>query len=142
MMRHPLDGITVVALEQAVAAPFATRQLADLGARVIKIERPGQGDFARGHDRTVHGQSSYGRDIKSPDDRVVLDALIERADVFTGQDRKPIRTSSTVCARHARGSVFEHVDQYYGLMQLRYNFRIEPVSTGNEQARARACTWH
>ena len=46
----PLDGITVVALEQAVAAPFATRQLADLGARVIKIERPGGGDFARGYD--------------------------------------------------------------------------------------------
>jgi itaconate CoA-transferase len=47
-MRHPLDGITVVALEQAVAAPFATRQLADLGARVIKVERPPSGDFARG----------------------------------------------------------------------------------------------
>jgi len=58
-MRHPLDGITVVALEQAVAAPFATRQLADLGARVIKVERPGDGDFARGYDRTVQGQSSY-----------------------------------------------------------------------------------
>ena len=58
-MNHlPLEGITVVALEQAVAAPFATRQLADLGARVIKVERPG-GDFARGYDRTVHGQSSY-----------------------------------------------------------------------------------
>jgi itaconate CoA-transferase len=49
-MRHPLDGITVVSLEQAVAAPFATRQLADLGARVIKIERPGTGDFARDYD--------------------------------------------------------------------------------------------
>jgi itaconate CoA-transferase len=58
-MRHPLDGITVVALEQAVAAPFATRQLADLGARVIKVERPPADDFARGYDRTVHGQSSY-----------------------------------------------------------------------------------
>jgi itaconate CoA-transferase len=58
-MHHlPLAGITVVSLEQAVAAPFATRQLADLGARVIKVERPG-GDFARGYDRTVHGQSSY-----------------------------------------------------------------------------------
>jgi crotonobetainyl-CoA:carnitine CoA-transferase CaiB-like acyl-CoA transferase len=51
-MHHPLDGITVVALERAVAAPFATRQLADLGARVIKVERPGAGDFARGDDRT------------------------------------------------------------------------------------------
>ncbi|MGW4029637.1 CaiB/BaiF CoA transferase family protein [Streptomyces sp. NPDC004838] len=92
-MRHPLEGITVVALEQAVAAPFATRQLADLGARVIKIERPGAGDFARGYDRTVHGQSSYfvwlnrgkesvALDIKDPSDRAVLDALVERADVF------------------------------------------------------------
>ena len=55
----PLDGITVVALEQAVAAPFATRQLADLGARVIKVERPGTGDFARDYDRAVYGQASY-----------------------------------------------------------------------------------
>ena len=55
----PLKGITVVALEQAVAAPFATRQLADLGARVIKIERPDGGDFARGYDTTVNGLSSY-----------------------------------------------------------------------------------
>ena len=55
----PLAGITVVSCEQAVAAPFATRQLADLGARVIKVERPGVGDFARGYDTTVHGQSSH-----------------------------------------------------------------------------------
>ena len=54
----PLEGITVVSLEQAVAAPFATRQLADLGARVIKVERPGVGDFARGYDETVMGMSS------------------------------------------------------------------------------------
>ncbi|HEY3711352.1 MAG TPA: CaiB/BaiF CoA-transferase family protein [Amycolatopsis sp.] len=89
-MRHPLDGITVVALEQAVAAPFATRQLADLGARVIKVERPGAGDFARGYDRTVHGQSSYfvwlnrGKESVELDikhDRVLLDALLDRADV-------------------------------------------------------------
>ncbi|HUY45637.1 MAG TPA: CaiB/BaiF CoA-transferase family protein [Streptosporangiaceae bacterium] len=89
----PLDGITVLALEQAVAAPFATRQLADLGARVIKVERPGAGDFARGYDRSVHGQSSYfvwlnrGKesielDIKSADGRAVLDALLPRADVL------------------------------------------------------------
>jgi itaconate CoA-transferase len=58
-VQNSLDGILVVALEQAVAAPFATRYLADLGARVIKIERPEQGDFARGYDPTVHGQSSY-----------------------------------------------------------------------------------
>ena len=52
---RPLDGITVVTLEHAIAAPFCTRQLADLGARVIKIERPGSGDFARGYDERVHG---------------------------------------------------------------------------------------
>jgi len=56
---RPLDGITVVSLEHAIAAPFATRQLADLGARVIKIERPGSGDFARGYDETVMGLASH-----------------------------------------------------------------------------------
>jgi itaconate CoA-transferase len=92
-MRHPLDGILVVTLEQAVAAPFATRQLADLGARVIKIERPGQGDFARDYDKTVHGQSSYfvwlnrgkesvAADIKSAAGRELLAALLDQADVF------------------------------------------------------------
>lgn len=90
---QPLKGIVVVSLEHAVAVPFATRQLADLGARVIKIERPEVGDFARGYDRTVNGQSSYfvwlnrGKeslelDIKEPGDRKVLDVLIDRADVF------------------------------------------------------------
>ena len=58
-MPRPLDNVTVVAIEQAVAAPFATRQLADLGARVIKIERPDGGDFARSYDTTVRGLSSY-----------------------------------------------------------------------------------
>jgi crotonobetainyl-CoA:carnitine CoA-transferase CaiB-like acyl-CoA transferase len=89
----PLRGLLVVALEQAVAAPFATRQLADLGARVIKVERRGAGDFARGYDRSVHGQSSYfvwlnrGKeslelDVKDPADLTVLTALLDRADVF------------------------------------------------------------
>jgi len=89
----PLAGLTVVALEQAVAAPFATRQLADLGARVIKVERPGTGDFARGFDTTVHGQASYfvwlnrGKqsielDVKSADGRRVLAALAGQADVL------------------------------------------------------------
>jgi itaconate CoA-transferase len=89
----PLGAITVVSVEHAVAAPFATRQLADLGARVIKVERPDGGDFARHYDRAVHGQSSYfvwlnrgkqsiALDLKDPDDRVVLDQLIRRADVF------------------------------------------------------------
>ena len=89
----PLEGLLVVALEQAVAAPFATRQLADLGARVIKIERAGAGDFARGYDTTVLGQASYfvwlnrGKesvelDVKSDDGRAVMAALLARADVF------------------------------------------------------------
>ena len=56
---RPLDGITVLSLEHAIAAPFCTRQLADLGARVIKIERPGTGDFARGYDGRVKGLSSH-----------------------------------------------------------------------------------
>ncbi|WP_181780566.1 CaiB/BaiF CoA transferase family protein [Pseudonocardia pini] len=93
MSAAPLDGILVVAMEQAVAAPFATRQLADLGARVIKLERPGTGDFARGYDGKVDGLSSAflwlnrGKesvelDAKSADGRRLLDALLGRADVF------------------------------------------------------------
>ena len=89
----PLEGITVVAVEQAVAAPFATRQLADLGARVIKIERPGIGDFARGYDTTVNGMSSHfvwlnrskqslTLDLKQREAIDVLRRLLTRADVF------------------------------------------------------------
>ncbi|OAH64106.1 CoA-transferase [Dietzia cinnamea] len=88
----PLAGLTVVAVEQAVAAPLATRHLADLGARVIKIEREGEGDFARAYDDTVHGQASHfiwlnrGKesielDLASGRGRRVADALIDRADV-------------------------------------------------------------
>lgn len=91
MTRLPLDGITVLSIEQAVAAPFATRQLADLGARVIKVERD-TGDFARRYDTTVHGGSSFftwlnrGKesivlDLKSADDADVFRALAARADV-------------------------------------------------------------
>lgn len=90
---RPLDGITVVTLEHAVAAPFATRQLADLGARVIKIERPEVGDFARAYDETVHGMSAYfvwlnrskesmTLDLKHPDARDIMNRLIAEADVF------------------------------------------------------------
>jgi itaconate CoA-transferase len=89
----PLEGLLVVALEQAVAVPFATRQLADLGARVIKIERPGPGDFARGYDTTVRGQASYfvwlnrgkesvALDVKGAEGAEVLAALLAGADVF------------------------------------------------------------
>ena len=90
---RPLDGITVVSLEHAVAAPFCTRQLADQGARVIKIERPGSGDFARGYDTRVLGQSSHftwlnrskeslALDVKQPEAKAALMALLKTADVL------------------------------------------------------------
>ncbi len=93
MRRLPLSGVTVVTVEQAVAAPYATRQLADLGARVIKVERPGEGDFARRYDTTVHGTSSYfvwinrskeslTLDLKEPRGLEILDELLADADVF------------------------------------------------------------
>jgi len=92
-MTRPLDGITVVTLEHAVAAPFATRQLADLGARVIKIERPGEGDFARKYDQRVKGLASYfvwinrskeslTLDVKHPEAKLILDRLLAQADVM------------------------------------------------------------
>src|SRR3982751_1409669 len=90
---QPLKGLTVVTLEHAIAAPFATRQLADLGARVIKIERPGSGDFARGYDQRVRGLASHfvwtnrskeslTLDVKHPEAAKVLEQLVvEKADV-------------------------------------------------------------
>jgi len=92
-MPVPLTGVTVVSVEQAVAAPFATRQLADLGARVIKVERPGSGDFARHYDTAVKGLASYfvwlnrgkqslSLDLGTAAGRSVLGRLIDRADVF------------------------------------------------------------
>jgi len=90
---HPLEGITVVTLEQAIAAPFCTRQLADLGARVIKVERPGTGDFARAYDERVRGLSSHfvwtnrskeslTLDVKHPQAAGILERLLNAADVF------------------------------------------------------------
>ncbi|TAK42855.1 MAG: CoA transferase [Betaproteobacteria bacterium] len=92
-MKRPLEGITVVSLEQVIAGPFCTRQLAELGARVIKIERPGTGDAARGYDRSVKGLSSHfvwvnrskeslALDVKHPAAREILAKLVARADVF------------------------------------------------------------
>jgi crotonobetainyl-CoA:carnitine CoA-transferase CaiB-like acyl-CoA transferase len=88
----PLEGVVVVSLEQAISAPFATRQLADLGATIIKVERP-EGDFARAYDGTVRGESAFfvwanrGKqsvvlDIKDPDDLAIFWALVAGADVF------------------------------------------------------------
>lgn len=90
---RPLDGIVVVTLEHAIAAPFCTRQLADLGARVIKIERPGVGDFARAYDARVRGLASHfvwtnrskeslTLDVKHPEAGAVLERLLARADVL------------------------------------------------------------
>jgi itaconate CoA-transferase len=90
---RPLDGVTVVALEHAISGPFCTRQLADLGARVIKIERPGVGDFARGYDERVRGISSQfiwcnrskeslTLDVKHPEAKTILAKLLESADVL------------------------------------------------------------
>ncbi len=90
--QRPLDGLLVVSLEQAVAAPYCSSRLADAGARVIKIERR-EGDFARGYDSAVHGESSYfvwinrgkesiALDVKQPEDLALLERMIARADVF------------------------------------------------------------
>ena len=114
----PLAGITVIALEQAVAAPFATRQLADLGARVIKIERPAVGDFARDYDETVKGLSSHfvwlnrskeslTLDVKHPSAAQILKRLIASADVFVqnlapGAARRLGLAADTLLPHHPR----------------------------------------
>ncbi|MEN9420513.1 MAG: hypothetical protein RI988_4134 [Pseudomonadota bacterium] len=114
---RPLDGVLVVALEQAVAAPYCSSRLADAGARVIKIERQ-EGDFARGYDRAVHGESSYwvwinrgkesiALDVKKPEDLALLERMLARADVFV-QNLAPGATdrlgigSAALRARHPR----------------------------------------
>jgi itaconate CoA-transferase len=115
---RPLDGITVVTVEQAVAAPLATRHLADLGARVIKAERPGEGDFARGYDRTVRGLSSYfvwlnrskeslTLDLKHPRANEIMARLVARADVFVqnlapGAAERLGLGAAALAARHPR----------------------------------------
>ncbi len=97
-MALPLEGLLVVSLEQAVAAPTCTCRLADAGARVIKVERP-EGDFARGYDALVHGESAYfvwlnrGKqsvvlDLAKPEDRALLEAMLAKADIFV-QNLKP-----------------------------------------------------
>ncbi|MGK5632109.1 CaiB/BaiF CoA transferase family protein [Streptomyces sp. URMC 123] len=114
----PLEGITVVAVEQAVSAPFATRQLADLGARVVKVERPDGGDFARGYDTAVRGLASHfvwanrgkesiALDLKDPRGREVLERLVAGADVFVqnlaqGAAARLGLDAAALCARHPR----------------------------------------
>lgn len=115
-MSAPLEGIVVVALEQAVAAPFATRQLADLGATVLKVERPGEGDFARHYDAKMVGQSAFfiwgnrakqsiALDLKDPADDATFRALIAGADVFIqnlspGAAQRAGVDAATLVARH------------------------------------------
>jgi itaconate CoA-transferase len=116
-MLRPLEGLLVVSLEQAVAAPFCTMRLADAGARVIKLERP-EGDFGRGYDDVAQGQSSYfvwlnrGKesvvlDLKLARDRTLFDALLAKADVFV-QNLKPGALDrigypvATLCKTYAR----------------------------------------
>ena len=93
-MTRPLEGTTVLTLEHAIAAPFCTRQLADLGARVIKVERPGTGDFARGYDSRVKGLASHfvwtnrskeslTLDVKHPEAKAILGRLLATADVLS-----------------------------------------------------------
>ena len=107
-MTRPLDGITVVSLEHAVAAPFCARQLADLGARVIKVERPGSGDFARGYDSRVRGQSSHftwlnrnkeslALDLKDAASLEALKQLLGSADVLL-QNLAPGAAASAVAS--------------------------------------------
>lgn len=105
----PLTGVTVVAIEQAVAAPLATRHLADLGARVIKIERIDGGDFARDYDHVVNGTGSHfvwlnrgkesvALDLKSAAGLDVIRRLIDRADVFVQNPSHPARPNVSVWA--------------------------------------------
>jgi itaconate CoA-transferase len=111
----PLDGFTVAAIEQAVAAPLATRNLADLGARVIKVERIDGGDLARGYDHVVEGtgahfvrlnrgKESIALDLKSQEGRAVVRRLVDRADVFL-QNLAPGPPSgwASVPTNYARG---------------------------------------
>jgi crotonobetainyl-CoA:carnitine CoA-transferase CaiB-like acyl-CoA transferase len=159
-MAGALAGILVIALEQAVAAPYCSMRLADAGARVIKLERP-EGDFARGYDRVVKGLCSYfvslnrGKesvvvDLKKPEDRALIEAMIARADVFL-QNLAPGATeragfgSAALRARHPRLITCD-ISGYgesgpYAAMKA-YDFLIQCETglasiTGTAEARAR-----
>ena len=114
---RPLDGILVVALEHAVAAPFATRQLADLGARVIKIERPGAGDFARSYERSGprpgvalrlgcnRSKESLTLDLKRPEGLAILQALVAKADVVVQRTLRRVQRQGWDSPRLSCGRV-------------------------------------
>ena len=158
----PLDGILVVACEQAVAAPLATRHLADLGARVVKVERPGRGDFARDYDTTVRGQSSHfvwlnrskesvTLDLKQPAALEVMGRLLARADVFVqnlapgAADRlglgatalRPLFPNLVVCSVSGYGSdgPYRDAKAYDALIQAEAGLLSV---TGTEEHRAKS----
>lgn len=158
----PLDGITVVAVEQAVSAPFATRQLADLGARVIKVERPDGGDFARGYDTAARGLASHfvwcnrGKesiavDLKDPRGLDIVHRLVAGADVFVqnlaqGAAARLRLDADTLCETHPRlvavdisgygsGGPYEHKRAYDMLVQCEAGL-VSVTGTAQEPVKA------
>ncbi|WP_153774121.1 CaiB/BaiF CoA-transferase family protein [Pseudomonas sp. MNR3A] len=164
---RPLDGITVVSLEHAIAAPFCTRQLADLGARVIKIERPGSGDFARGYDQRVDGLASHfvwtnrskqslTLDLKQDEADDILLALLAKADVLV-QNLAPgaaARMGLSFDSLHARfprlivcdisgygeGGPYEKKKAYDLLIQSEGGFLSVTGGPGDEQMAKAGCS--
>ena len=164
---RPLDGITVVSLEHAIAAPFCTRQLADLGARVIKVERPGSGDFARGYDERVAGLASHfvwtnrskeslTLDLKQDEAMQVLDKLLSQADVLV-QNLAPgaaARMGLSFEALHARfpqlivcdisgygeGGPYEQKKAYDLLIQSEGGFLSVTGGPGEEEMAKAGCS--
>lgn len=164
---RPLDGITVVSLEHAIAAPFCTRQLADMGARVIKVERPGSGDFARGYDERVNGLASHfvwtnrskeslTLDLKQDDAGEVLDNLLAKADVLV-QNLAPgaaARMGLSFEALHARfpklivcdisgygeGGSYEKKKAYDLLIQSEGGFLSVTGGAGEDQLAKAGCS--
>jgi len=161
---RPLDGITVISLEHAIAAPFCTRQLADLGARVIKVERPGSGDFARGYDERVRGMASHfvwtnrskesiALDLKQREARVILEQLLQHADVLVqnlapgaaarmGLSFKTLHEEYPqliVCdiSGYGEGGDYEEKKAYDLLIQSESGF-LSVTGYGNEEGMAKA----
>ena len=164
---RPLDGITVISLEHAIAAPFCTRQLADLGARVVKVERPGSGDFARGYDQRVDGLASHfvwtnrskeslTLDLKQAAADAVLHGLLAKADVLV-QNLAPgaaARMGLSFEALHARyprlivcdisgygeGGPYEKKKAYDLLIQSEGGFLSVTGGPGDEERAKAGCS--
>lgn len=159
---RPLQGMLVVTLEHAIAAPFCTRQLADLGARVIKVERPGEGDFARAYDTRTRGLASHfvwcnrskeslTLDLKNPAARAVLQKLVERADVLVqnlapgaaarmGLDHaslEPVNPGIVVCdiSGYGDGGPYTEKKAYDLLIQSESGF-VSVTGTPNQPCKA------